>query len=207
MFLGQGLLLQPLLEHISSLKSAEPQDTSSNSSTLSAHIQSLRHKISEAGMASSSETLGADTDIQLNSNGKRMRTEDESKPLKASPSPPAYIQSDNSEWGLPPPDLIDSLVGIYFATIHPWIPILHVRGFREQMRDPAKRPDLSTIFHAIVSVCVRFSTDPRVSDPDIRARYSKCSRQMVILQSMEAFSVRNLQAMIIIAFDSVCASH
>jgi hypothetical protein len=42
--------------------------------------------------------------------------------------------------------------------------------------------------------------------PDIRNSYMKLSRQTVILQSMESFSVENLQALVIRAFDTVSAA-
>lgn len=73
-------------------------------------------------------------------------------------------RGESGEFGhdveLPPDDLIDALVEIYFARIHPWIPMLHVREFRERMATPSKRQRLGTMFHAIVSLCVRFSHDP-----------------------------------------------
>jgi hypothetical protein len=125
------------------------------------------------------------------------RSQSQSQPVGA---------ADTNENDLPPDDLIDSLVKIYFTNIHPWIPILHVRQFREKMAAPAQRQKLTTIFHAIVSLCVRFSEDPRLINPDVRARYSKRSRQTVILQSMESFSVENLQALVICAFDTVGVS-
>lgn len=205
MFLGQGLLLQPLLQQAALLKSRSlvQHEPPGNPGSLAARIDLLRNDLSEAGTNSSSSNAELDPDLQTHFSAKRRRTEDGPRILPTSPSPPAYIQSENSEWGLPPADLVDSLVEIYFATIHPWIPMLHVRDFRQQMQDPSKRQSLNTIFHAIVSICVRFSTDQRVSNPETRARFSKCSRQMVILQSMEAFSIQNLQAMIIIAFDTV----
>ncbi|OBT60920.1 hypothetical protein VE03_10801 [Pseudogymnoascus sp. 23342-1-I1] len=71
------------------------------------------------------------------------------------------------------------------------------------MANPAQRQKLTTIFHAIVSLCIRFSNDPRVSSAEVRMKYSTKSRQIVILQSMESFSVENLQALVICAFDTI----
>jgi hypothetical protein len=100
-------------------------------------------------------------------------------------------------------DLVDALVEIYFSRVHPWIPILHVHQFRSQMAVPQERKHLKTILNAIVSVCVRFSDDVRLGGLEDKARLAKANRQTVILQSMESFSVENLQAMIICAFDTV----
>lgn len=127
---------------------------------------------------------------------KRRRTDAE-----AELNPHATLLKD--QHGLPPRDLVDSLVEIYFERIHPWIPMLHVRKFRQRLLDPAGRSDMSTVLHAIVSLCVRFSDDPRLGAPRMKEELAKKSREAVILRSMESFSVKNLQALIICAFDIV----
>lgn len=105
---------------------------------------------------------------------------------------------------LPPDEVLFSLVEIYFRLIHPWIPMLHVRNFRQRMKDPSQRGQITTICHAIVSICARFSDDPRLgNDSDVRTQRAKRSRDTVILQSMQSFSVENLQALIIVAFDTI----
>lgn len=105
---------------------------------------------------------------------------------------------------MPPDDLVDSLVEIYFRTVHSWIPMLHVRKFRALLSTPAQRATVTTVLQAIVSLCIRFSQDPRLQqDPSLRSWYASRCRQAVILQSMEAFSVQNIQALIICAFDTI----
>jgi hypothetical protein len=96
------------------------------------------------------------------------------------------------------------MVEIYFARIQPWIPILHVCRFQENMKIPRERQKMKNIFHAIVSLCARFSDDPRLADYETRSKLVKQCRQAVILDSMESFSVESLQALIICAFDTVC---
>jgi hypothetical protein len=103
-----------------------------------------------------------------------------------------------------PEDLLESLVDIYFARLHPWIPMLHVHQFRQKMADPVQRSRLDNIFYAITSLCIRFSNDERLGDDSARAELAKKCRETVILQSMQSFSVENLQALIICAFDTVC---
>ncbi|KAI1762232.1 fungal-specific transcription factor domain-containing protein [Hypoxylon sp. FL1150] len=114
---------------------------------------------------------------------------------------PGAIEYD--EAGLPPKDLVDALVEIYFANIHPWIPMLHVRDFRQRMANGRERSRLTTIFHAIVSLCARFSNDVRLGGAEKKAQDAKKSKQTVLLRSMESFSVENLQALIICAFDTL----
>ncbi|KAG7135058.1 Thiamine repressible genes regulatory protein thi1 like [Verticillium longisporum] len=73
----------------------------------------------------------------------------------------------------------------------------------ERMADAAERPRLRNIFQAIVSTCARFSDDARLGSPETKAQMTKRYRQAVIVESMESFSVENLQALIICAFDTI----
>ena len=75
--------------------------------------------------------------------------------------------------------------------------------FRARMANEEERKSLGTIFLAIASVCVRISQNPYFERHSVRAKYAKRSRQKVILDSMESFSVENLQALVIIALDTV----
>ncbi|KAL2851058.1 fungal-specific transcription factor domain-containing protein [Aspergillus pseudoustus] len=100
-------------------------------------------------------------------------------------------------------DLLSQLVEFYFENIHHWIPILHVRRFRHQIQSPEGRDKAIYILYAIIAVCIRFINDPRISDEDRKARIAETCRQKVVLCSMESFSVENLQALVIIAFDTI----
>ncbi|RFU26847.1 hypothetical protein B7463_g9503, partial [Scytalidium lignicola] len=204
MFLGQGVLWQQVFKCLNSIPSPTAANLTPLSSDAPVQGETLREcttrlkdtltKISDGGLISAGDLL-------LRSPLKRKRTE-----LEYESSSPARPQSENeniSENTLPPDDLIDDLVEIYFKKFHPWIPILHVRQFRERMALPATRQELHTIFHAITSLCVRFSEDPRLNNTAVRAKYAKRSREIVILQSMESFSVENLQALVICAFDII----
>jgi hypothetical protein len=204
MFLGQGVLWQQVFSCLNAVQNGASTNGTlsqgmhaSNGDTLKECTTRLKSTLSNLSLF-----LG-DPEPALSSPLKRRRTNstagDEALP-RASPAPPAIHNDGNA---LPPDDLVDDLVEIYFTNIHPWIPILHVRQFRERMKDPAQRKKLETIFHAIVSLCVRFSNDQRLSNAEVRARYSKRSKNTVILQSMESFSVENLQALVICAFDTV----
>ncbi|KAL1888436.1 hypothetical protein Sste5346_009553 [Sporothrix stenoceras] len=87
----------------------------------------------------------------------------------------------------------NSLIDIYFARLHPWIPMLHVHQFRQKIADPAQRPRL---------VSIRFSNDERLGDDSSRAELATKCRETVILHSMKSFLVENIQALIICAFDT-----
>jgi len=202
MFLGQGLLWQQVWNCISTIqaqsssaeKVAEGDGTSGE--TLKESTIRLKATLSNLSMGDfDPSAIGPISPL------KRRRTSETEPEQRHLPQRQQFKEGIDDE--LPPDDLIDDLVEIYFKSIHSWIPVLHVREFRQRMRVPSQRAKLTNIFHAIVSVCVRFSNDPRLSSAEVRTRYSKRSRQTVILKSMESFSVENLQALVICAFDIV----
>lgn len=114
-----------------------------------------------------------------------------------------HLQAELIDFKSLPVDLVDSLVETYFARVHPWIPVLHVRQFRRRLKSPEDRRSTSTILRAITSTCTRFSDDNRLGTATERSRLVQSCRQSVILESMESFSVENLQALIICAFDII----
>jgi hypothetical protein len=180
MFLGQGLLWQQVWNCISTIQaqssSAEKVAAGDGTSgeTLKESTSRLKATLSNLSMGDFDPS-----DIGPISPLKRRRTSETEPEQRHLLQRQKFKEDVDDE--LPPDDLIDDLVEIYFKSIHSWIPVLHVR----------------------VSVCVRFSNDPRLSSAEVRTRYSKRSRQTVILQSMESFSVENLQALVICAFDIV----
>ncbi|TGO22051.1 hypothetical protein BPAE_0184g00030 [Botrytis paeoniae] len=164
MFLGQGLLLQPLLERALSLQSPASAstghaDTSYNSESLVDQVENFKAVLSNTSTNSSLQ-IQLDGDLQSQHKAKRRRIDD---PLSLSSTELRVANSENYDlkWTeLPPNDLMYDLVEIYFANIHPWIPILHVRNFRQQMNDSMDRPRLKIIFHAIVSICIGSGRGP-----------------------------------------------
>lgn len=104
---------------------------------------------------------------------------------------------------LPSEGILASLVEKYFEIIHPWIPMIHEKTFRTRFRLPGQRRAISNILHAIVVATARFSSiDTHLSTIDILPLVKAC-RQRVMVTAMESISVENLQALIIIAFDSI----
>ncbi|KAM0327554.1 hypothetical protein ACHAQA_005845 [Verticillium albo-atrum] len=209
MFLGQGVLWQQVFNQLSSLSGQDESspDRHSKDSGLSlqecaSHLKSTLSHLADAGPISSSSEISSSQwppFLQNTENGPA-RSKDHSNGNACATCPTFPYQDATS---LPPPDLVDSLVEIYFANLHPWIPMLHVREFRERMANPSERPQLRTVFQAIVSTCARFSDDPRLGPPETKAQMAKKNRQAVIVESMESFSVENLQALIICAFDTI----
>lgn len=98
---------------------------------------------------------------------------------------------------------MNELVEFYFANVHHWIPILHVKRFRQQIQTPEGWDSAIHVLHAIVATCIRLVNYVDAGSYETRTQIAAASRQRVILNSMESFSVENLQALVIIAFDTV----
>lgn len=105
---------------------------------------------------------------------------------------------------LPPAELLEDIVNVYFTKIQPWIPVLHETLFRARMHDADQLPALVVIIHAMVVAAIRFAQPEThgLSFQDIEC-WAKRSRSIVVLTAMDSLSVENLQALIIIAFDDV----
>ncbi|ORY66049.1 fungal-specific transcription factor domain-containing protein [Pseudomassariella vexata] len=196
MFLGQGLLWQQMWQTQQAAatngRTEEPNPVTTINDELQGSIARLRGSLAATSNRESGPSFESDNRRHGRDPPRSRETRDQ-----------AFNISALDETVLPPDDLVDALVDIYFANVHPWIPMLHVRQFRERMANPTERQTLSTIFYAIISLCVRFSDDQRLGDADQKTRYAKRSRQLVILRSMESFSVENLQALTICAFDLI----
>jgi hypothetical protein len=95
--------------------------------------------------------------------------------------------------GLPPlPDML-RMVDIYFEQIHRWIPMLHVPTFKAKAADIRNWHSISTVLHAIASICIRL--DDRTYSQNLPGQAEEClrHRHVVMLRSMEHFSVESLQ--------------
>ncbi|KAL3963978.1 hypothetical protein ACCO45_000982 [Purpureocillium lilacinum] len=200
MFMGQGVLWQQVwrcLDAISDKMRLAPSELGTTGQTQRAnghmHDSAVRLKHLLSSLADSEHDVPA----------RECEEPSSKRPYKnAAAQPVSNLCVDDAEPGLPE-DLIDALVDIYFARIQPWIPMLHTITFRRDMNLPSMRPKLRTIFSAIVSICARFSDDVRLGGAEAKSKLAKRHRQRVILESMESFSARNLQALIIVAFDTI----
>lgn len=213
MFLGQGVLWQQVWRCLDAISAQSPTDSGCSlgsearpqGQTLQACTAQLKKTLSS--ISGEAQDGALDADAAPAPSPKRPRLDpwkENGEPAQPRIADAIYTSHQHGDVPLPD-DLMTSLVDVYFARIHPWIPMLHVRHFRRRMKDASQRSRLTTIFHAIVSLCVRFSDDPRLGDAKARAELAKRSRETVILQSMQSFSVENLQALIICAFDTVRA--
>ena len=100
-------------------------------------------------------------------------------------------------------ELMTCLVEFYFDNIHHWIPILHIHRFRQQLKSREGRGRAVYVLYAIIAACIRFVHGPVLADEEKKSAVAEKCRREVVLHSMESFSVENLQALVIIAFDTV----
>lgn len=211
MFLGQSGLWQQVWSTLSDVQcqiGMSKQKNVPESDTVAHPNDTLRHsteRFKNILSNSSHEVLDNWPQNQVHpTNLKRRRTDDDGPDQFESTQ--ASDISPKEHDILPPVHLVDDLVELYFANIHPWIPILHISKFKERMADPEQRKRLKTILHAILSITVRFSDNVHFSKQEIRMKYARQNRERVIIDCMESFSVKNLQALVIIAFDTVSCS-
>lgn len=114
----------------------------------------------------------------------------------------SFIEESGNVGVLPPSDMMDKLCDIYFEQIHPWIPILHRATFNiDHIKDIYNQGSNITL-QAITAVTIRFLSE--LSGQEKESYYVRC-REAVISASMDRFSVENLQATIIIAFDIIAS--
>ncbi|KAK9780148.1 putative Fungal-specific transcription factor domain-containing protein [Seiridium cardinale] len=196
MFLGQGLLWQQVWRCLDTMSHDNPSLANAvrHNGTLQECTAHFKQTLSSLQLEGPSDLHSTHT----RQSAKRRRTENDVYAEERDEVP--WIRDGRLDM---PDDLVDSLVEIYFARIQPWIPILHVTRFQENMKVPRQRQKMKSIFHAIASLCARFSDDPRLAGHEARAKLVKECRQAVILDSMESFSVESLQALIICAFDTI----
>lgn len=183
MFLGQSLVWQQVWKHLESVNGGVGSTSApslSPDASLQDSITALGHSLASIGDESNvGEHLTSADVFDPPRPAKRTKLGEE--------RPPTLGSGPGSGWDASrplPDDLVDSLVDVYFERVHPWIPMLHVQRFRQDLTHPAKRTSRSTILHAITSSCLRFSDDPRVAEVEVRKAISKRSRDLVILQSM-----------------------
>lgn len=204
MFLGQSILWKQVWEalHPNSAFPSAPDENLHNEESTGRQLAGARDamKKSMLQLAETKDTEGPSIESEHNGDGDCRSPKRRKVDLMSTPQQPSRNATD---FDILNSDLVHPLVEFYFTNIHHWIPILHVRRFREQIQFYKGRQKATYILHAIVALCSRFSDDSRLGSDAEKAELAEKCRQKVILSSMESFSVENLQALVIIAFDTV----
>jgi hypothetical protein len=106
---------------------------------------------------------------------------------------------------LPPLEVLEAVVDLYFSLVQPWIPIFHEKRFRRRLKNPGKKDRLEVVLHAMVVAMLKH-LDRREITVNLGDIESICerSRKIVVLTAMDDLYVENLQALVIICFEDVC---
>ncbi|KFZ00266.1 hypothetical protein V498_00198 [Pseudogymnoascus sp. VKM F-4517 (FW-2822)] len=139
------------------------------------------------------------------------------QPHPQAPSSPSQKRQRRTETGLiepddlsdlsdslPPPEVLEAVIDLYFLLVQPWIPIFHEKRFRRQLKHPSKKYRLEVVLHAMLVVMLKH-LDRREITVDLGDIESICerSRKIVVLTAMDELHVENLQALVIICFEDI----
>lgn len=111
---------------------------------------------------------------------------------------------DDLSDSLPPPEVLEAVIDLYFLLVQPWIPVFHEKRFRRRLKDPNNKYRLEVVLHAMLVAMLKH-VDRRQITVDLGDIESICerSRKIVILTAMDELHVENLQALVIICFEDV----
>ncbi len=182
--LGQTLLLAPSL--------AGTADTATLGTTLGDQLHAVRESLLRRRKRPRTESAGSHTLAQVVHSGSRETLDESSRQRRR--------RTESTEPGelLPPASMLQVLIDIYFARIHPWIPILHEPTYAAAVRSKDGKPPL-IILQAITAVTIKFYP----LDEQKQESYRRRCHEAVVLTCMDRFSVESLQASVIIAFNTI----
>ena len=109
---------------------------------------------------------------------------------------------------LPPPEILEAVINLYFSLVQPWIPIFHEKRFRRQLKSPDKKYRLEVVLHSMVVAMLKHvdRREVMINLGDIESICER-SRKIVVLTAMDELCVENLQALVIICFEDVRCYH
>ncbi|KFY06509.1 hypothetical protein V492_08011 [Pseudogymnoascus sp. VKM F-4246] len=105
---------------------------------------------------------------------------------------------------LPPPEILEAVIDLYFLLVQPWIPIFHEKRFRRRLQDPNNKYRLEVVLHAMLVAMLKHVDWRQITvDPGNIEILCERSRKIVILTAMDELHVENLQALVIICFEDI----
>lgn len=99
--------------------------------------------------------------------------------------------------------LLKLVIDAYFVNVHPWIPMIHEATFRDLISKETHALESEGILHAMLVAGLGFIESKIKTSINHMVQLLHRSRNWVILNATSGMSVRNLQALIIIAFNDV----
>ncbi|EFX02660.1 c6 zinc finger domain containing protein [Grosmannia clavigera kw1407] len=128
-------------------------------------------------------------------------------PPASASSPPVGDAALVSDPDLPEPEIVYTLVDLYFKHVNTWCPILDRKAtfaafFGSTMLTEAKR----TLLHAVIATTLRFCRDPRMP-PARKAQFHRLSKQRVEHYALEHVNLEALEALVILSLDVLGTSN
>ncbi len=100
--------------------------------------------------------------------------------------------------GLPPKDILQELIDLFFDLIYPWAPLFNKLSFIANINSPGRQ----ILLHGVVVTAFRFWTkeNPAV---EVREAYTKSSREQILLKTIDTCSLISTQALALLAVDAI----
>lgn len=190
MVMGQNILLEPFADILRTSKAggAPVIPLVATENTDHKDLKRQVEKTTEMVLDEDNRNMGADfnnNNIDISPRKKRCLSDGGSD-----------LTSDRSI--LPPWEIIEQLLPIYFDQIHPWIPILHQPSLMAEITRYSYHKHLR-VLQSIVAVTIKFLD---ISAEEQSYFYQRC-RECVLLACMDRFSIETLRAAIILGFDTI----
>ncbi len=114
------------------------------------------------------------------------------------PSSVGMPQLNDTETGLPPTNVMQELVELFFELVHPWMPMFCKSNFTDNILAPERQ----VLLHGILAVTFHFW---RKSAPSAKERdhFIKTSREQVLLKTIDVCTLVSTQALALLALDSL----
>lgn len=104
---------------------------------------------------------------------------------------------------MPPKDLSDHLLGLYFSYFYPLLPLLHKKSFMESINDDSKTSPPPILLNAIYAVASRVSPDERVrsiaSKPETAGDIFFERARMLLDLEWDSFRVYTVQSLLLMS--------
>ncbi len=99
---------------------------------------------------------------------------------------------------LPPVDIVQELVELFFELVYPWVPIFYKPNFTATMFSPERQ----LLLHGIVVIAFRFwrRAEPAV---EIRDAYVKASAEQILIKTIDSCTLISTQALTLLALDAL----
>ena len=114
------------------------------------------------------------------------------------PPPQAISGLNGIDGGLPPADMLQELVELFYEMVYPWVPLFYKPNFTANMFSPERQ----LVLHGMVIISFRFW---RKEEPslEIRDDYIKASRDQILLKTVDNCDLISTQALTLLAVDAL----